>query len=322
MGYHHRSYHRFRLLLRLLNKPQPDYAGKVETLLEELESPAARQGIADYIDFEADCYKRKGLLTYFADDYLLDIFTDTTERSPTFMLPPFRKKDDAISPRPWTFVKNPLRSTDEVWSHGMNRELRCLEWSKELYMAMGAPEKVLTNPPLIQAVELKKFQVGCENPVDRISGNGDAAVLVTLSTGRTNDALKKALTEIDAEFAYRKHLSIGCACGDFAVPCTLEHSPLEIMSHMAVKLVLNTASTGIMAVLGRVTGNWMSYVDVSNKKLIDRATRLISEIGNMDYEQACTMLFDAIEELAESTAASDEKVSTVQYVLNKIKNNQ
>ena len=106
------------------------------------------------------------------------------------------------------------------------------------------------------------------------------------------------------------------------MPCRLEHSPLEIMSHMAVKLVLNTASTGIMAVLGRVTGNWMSYVDVSNKKLIDRATRLISEIGNMDYEQACIMLFEAIEELAESTAASDEKVSTVQYVLNKIKNNR
>ena len=310
------------MVLRLLGKTLPDYAQKFEDLLDDLESAAARQGIASYIDFEADCYRRRGLLTYLADDYLLDIFTDTTERSPTFMLPPFRKCDDTVSPRPWTFVKNPLRSTDEVWSHGMNRSLRCLEWSAELYMAMGAPEKVLSNPPLIQAAELKKFLVGFEEPADRISGNGDAAVLVTLSTGRTNEALKKALQEINAEFAYRKHLSIGCDCGEFAVPCRLEHSPLEIMSHMAVKLVLNTASTGIMAVLGRVTGNWMSYVDVSNKKLIDRATRLISEIGNMDYEQACIMLFEAIEELAESTAASDEKVSTVQYVLNKIKNNR
>ncbi|MBE6367564.1 MAG: sugar phosphate isomerase [Lentisphaerae bacterium] len=310
------------IVLKLLGNALPDYARLFETLLDDLESPAARQGIADYIDFEANCYKNKGLLTYFADDYLLDIFTDTTERSPTFMLPPFRKYDDKVSPRPWTFVKNPLRTTDEVWSHGMNRELRCLDWSTDLYLAMGAPEKVLTNPPLIQARELKKFLVGSEDIADRISGGCDAAVLVTLSTGRTNAELKTVMQDIQKQLPCSKHLSIGCSCGDFAVPCKLEHSPLEIMSHMAVKLVLNTASTGIMAVLGRVTGNWMSYVDVSNKKLIDRATRLISEIGEMDYEKACIMLFEAIEELAESTAASDERVSTVQYVLNKIKKQQ
>ena len=307
------------MVLRLLNRPSGDYAAEFERLLVALEQPAARQGIADYIEFEAACYKRKGLLTYWADDYLLDIFTDTTERSPTFMLPPFRKCDDAVSPRPWTFVKNPLRSTDEVWSHGMKRPLRCLNWSPELYLAMNAPESVLTNPPLIQEAELKKFQVGCENIPDRISSCGDAAVLVTLSTGRTNEQLQQSLSVLKEFFAEVRHLSIGEASGDFAVPCNLPHSPLELMSHMAVKLVLNTASTGIMALLGRITGNWMSYVDVSNKKLIDRATRLIAEIGEIDYNQSCIMLFEAIEELAATTTAADERVSTVQYVLNKLK---
>ena len=70
---------------------------------------------------------------------------------------------------------------------------------------------------------------------------------------------------------------------------------------MAVKLVLNTASTGIMVRLGTVTGNWMSFVDVTNKKLIDRAIRLISSIGKISYEDSCYKLFDAIEKLAFET---------------------
>ena len=74
-----------------------------------------------------------------------------------------------------------------------------------------------------------------------------------------------------------------------------------------------------MAVLGRVTGNWMSYVDVSNKKLIDRATRLVSEIGEMSYEEACFRLFEAVETMQKNADASKERQSAVQYVLNDLR---
>ena len=85
-----------------------------------------------------------------------------------------------------------------------------------------------------------------------------------------------------------------------------------------VKLVLNTASTGIMVRLGRVTGNWMSFVDVTNKKLIDRAIRLISSIGNMSYEESCYKLFEAVEILKDMPDNSPEKMPVVQYVLKKL----
>ena len=91
------------------------------------------------------------------------------------------------------------------------------------------------------------------------------------------------------------------------------------MEHMAVKLVLNTVSTGIMVVLGRVTGNWMSWVDVTNKKLMDRGIRLISEIGGIGYEESCIRLFEAVEELEKSRIPAKEKPSAVQYVLNAMK---
>ena len=91
---------------------------------------------------------------------------------------------------------------------------------------------------------------------------------------------------------------IGPDAGDLRVPVTLPATPLRLISHLAVKLSLNTISTGTMVRLGRVTGNWMSWVDVSNKKLIDRAIRLIVELGHINYPDACKRLFDADAALA------------------------
>ena len=307
---------------RLLGRPELDYADLFCKLLDDLESAPAVESIARYVDIEADCYDKKGYVTYFAKDYLLDIFTDTTERSPTFKLPPFRKMDDTVSPRPWAFVKNPLITTGEVWQQNMKRPLRCLEWTPELYKKMDSPAQIIANPPAIGSAELLKFPVGNEFLSDRIVSAADVAVSVTLSTGRGNDELIKEFDSLKGKFSTSCQLVIGNAesapADALKVPCRLESAPLELMSHMAVKLVLNTISTGVMEKLGRVTGNWMSFVYVTNKKLIDRAIRLISEIGAMEYPQACNMLFEAVEITAAMPEDHPDKMPVVQYVLHKM----
>jgi N-acetylmuramic acid 6-phosphate etherase len=45
-----------------------------------------------------------------------------------------------------------------------------------------------------------------------------------------------------------------------------------------------------MGKLGRILGNWMIQVNATNKKLVDRATRIISELGGISYEEACIEL--------------------------------
>lgn len=304
---------------RLTGLESPDYAAEFEKLLDGLASPESVDAMAEYIGFEAEIYKQKGLITYFANDYLLDIFTDTTERSPTFMLPPFRKNDDKISPRPWAFVKNPLFNTVDTWRNGMHRNLRCLEWETPDYEAMGIEPTLSNNPPKIKASELLKFEVGNESPSDRISNHSDAAVLITVGNDFCDEKLKNAFNDVSKIFNTAKYLSVGgSAVADFSIPCKIPSSPLNIMGHMAVKLVLNTISTGTMAVLGRITGNWMSWVNVSNKKLMDRGVRLISEIGHVDYKTACIMLYESIEELENSYDESKEQISVVQHVLKKL----
>ena len=172
------------------------------------------------------------------------------------------------------------------------------------------------NPPKIRSTELLKFEVGKESPEDRTATGNDAAVLITVGNAPCPAGLRQAFSTVPAPFASCRYFAIGGTEGaDFSVPCKIVESPLHLMGHMAVKLVLNTVSTGIMAVLGRVTGNWMSWVNVSNKKLMDRGIRLISEIGGIDYKTACIRIYEAIEELEEHRDESKEQESVVQYVL-------
>jgi N-acetylmuramic acid 6-phosphate etherase len=91
------------------------------------------------------------------------------------------------------------------------------------------------------------------------------------------------------------------------------------MERLAVKIILNTISTGTMVLMGRVTSNWMSWVDISNKKLRDRGIRLISDICGINYRDACYMLHEAIEELEGINFAGSEKPSPVQYAVNQYK---
>ncbi len=54
----------------------------------------------------------------------------------------------------------------------------------------------------------------------------------------------------------------------------------------ATKLILNTLSTGVMVRLGRVKGNQMVYMRPTNKKLLDRAIRIVMTQTGKDHD-AC-----------------------------------
>lgn len=304
---------------RLMGKEQPDYAKSFEKVLEALEAPQAVESIGACAKWEKEIYAQKGLVTYFADDFLLDIFTDTTERSPTFMLPPFRKKDDLASPLPWAFVKNPLYSTEEVWDRAFKRPTRCLAWDGELLKSMGAPEAVWKKPPLISREDLFKIPVGKELLEDRFSRKPNGSLLVTRGDAGQEE-LRKAYKDLSGSFESPKVLSCGGKEGDFPVPGPeLAPTPLCLMEHMLLKLIFNTLSTSTMVLLGRVSGNWMSFVDCTNKKLLDRGTRLISELAGLDYTQSCILLFEGIEESARNVKIGEERIPVVPMILAKLK---
>jgi len=58
----------------------------------------------------------------------------------------------------------------------------------------------------------------------------------------------------------------------------------------AQKLVLNMISTSVMIKLGKVKGNKMVDMQLSNEKLVERGTKMIMEALGIPYEEANKML--------------------------------
>ena len=309
--------------LELLNIREIDYAAEFDTLLGELLQDSNTLILGEYLEMEKNIYQENGLVTYFAKQFLLDIFNDTTERAPTFMLPPFKKFDDTVSPISWAFVKNPELPTSDAWEYILGRPVRCLEWDEKLYRKMGASESVVAAPPQLDKTQIVKFHVGNEEDNTRFSRIPNIAVNILGNReleSSSYDHFKDAFDKSTIKYQQKYSLIIGRGNlpATYRISCTPASSVLNLMEHMAIKLVLNTISTGTMVLMGRVTGNWMSWVEVSNKKLRDRGIRLISEICGIGYKEACYALHETLEELKAINYTNNEKLSPVQYTIKKV----
>ena len=64
----------------------------------------------------------------------------------------------------------------------------------------------------------------------------------------------------------------------------------RMKSGTAQKLILNMISTTVMIKLGRVKGNKMVHMQLSNNKLIDRGTRMLMNLTGASEEQAKQLL--------------------------------
>ncbi|MFL5751908.1 MAG: N-acetylmuramic acid 6-phosphate etherase, partial [Bacteroidia bacterium] len=64
----------------------------------------------------------------------------------------------------------------------------------------------------------------------------------------------------------------------------------RMKSGTAQKLVLNMISTSVMIKLGKVKGNKMVDMQLSNNKLVDRGTKMIEKNLNIEYKLAKALL--------------------------------
>jgi N-acetylmuramic acid 6-phosphate etherase len=309
----------------------PDaYPERFAAILEQLSAPSAVSALAQCVRLEEGVYGKQGLVTYLADDVLLDILTDTTERSPTFSLPTFRKCDDVTSPRSWAFVKTPGCPTHEAWRRMLERTPRGLTWDAAAYERLKAPPALCAGPPQLDNEEIYKFRIGNEDDPSRYEV--DESALIRISVGEDGLGPSEALSPSGANRSLRTtrfkrsariHIALDKkAEGDetcLRIPCGLPASPLRLWTHLAVKLVFNTISTTTMARLGRIYGNWMVYVTPSNKKLIDRGTRLISQITGVDYASACIALHEAIYDRSSSVEGRQNGQSPVVAAIERIR---
>lgn len=273
--------------LGLKTDENTDYANLFASLVRDLSTDDALMGMADWAEEEQNIYVRGGRLSYLAGPYLLDIFSDTTERSPTFMLPPFRAYDDSSSAISWAFARDPDHETDEAWLRMLRHSPRGLNWQRKDYLEMDVPLNISDNPPILDSSEIARYLIGNKEDPKR----KDCPIFLNLKIN-VDGASSHAKVPEDGKTIY-----IGNFDNkpddfiDFPVFVTLRDSPISLWQHLAVKLVFNTVSTGTMALMGRIRGNWMIQLDPTNKKLIDRGSRIISQLLKISYKEACTELY-------------------------------
>jgi N-acetylmuramic acid 6-phosphate etherase len=229
------------------------------------------------------------MVLYEADDFLLDIFGDTTERTPTFSIPPFRRRSDPEDrPNPWAVAYNGERSSAETWRMMLGRDPAGLDWEAHTYRRLGAPE-FATAPPRLDATEIAEY------PVGRDAGEHyQAHAGLHLSIGFRREAGR-----------------FDIAAGDgrrWSLHGVEPASPLDLIAHVAIKLIFNTLSTVTMAKLGRVKGNWMTQVSPTNKKLIDRSIRIVADLLKLSYGDAAERVFGKLAERGADTASLVDEI--------------
>jgi N-acetylmuramic acid 6-phosphate etherase len=282
----------------------------LEQLLANLTSPEVLASLAQLVALEESAYRAGHKNNYFADRFGIDVLTDTTERSPTYCTPPFRKFDDTTASESWAFLFLPDLETPVAWQNILKRPPRCLNWSESEIRGLVAEDKVSSTLDTIRKInraELMRFRIGLDGLPNRALKTHDCAIAV-VSEAEKDCLAPGGFFRIQLEeshnagahtgIIYFGQTSIGSgwlADKTAFIPVPKTNFLLDGVTRVAVKLVMNALSTCTMVRLGRVMGNFMIWVVPSNLKLIDRATRYISKLAGLSYEDANRLLFEVIE---------------------------
>lgn len=289
--------------------------------------------ISQLTDLEASTYEHQAFSTYFAKEPLMTVFIDSTERAPTFRLFPLDTWDAPIR-KSWIQVWTPVQDQVQAWESFLGRPFYGL--SKELY---ENPFSHSIDDPYLKASALRSlgnagneqqflydFSFSEKNVAAHGPQKGDLGVMVLFE----NEI--QQLTQAFSPFQYwlKNFKERNAYVSVILMPSTMlskddpaiktlyalapealvlqlafdnSQDPLKLRQHVGLKMLLNTHSTGVMAKLGRVVGNTMTYVNPGNLKLIGRATFLIMSHVNdrlspedrISYAEANAVLFDAID---------------------------
>jgi len=284
------------------------FLAQLETAYADLQSPEFLASLARLVALEEATYREDSKNSYFAGRFGIDVLTDTTERSPTYCTPPFRKFDDDQAAESWAFLFLPEDWTDKAWVEILKRKPRCVEWRESEIRDLVAEENVertLETVNKISPTELMRYKIGSNGIRYRVLVVADCAIVVMAATEKES-ALKFQLKQL--EVARANNVNTGLIYFGIEKPdeylnaaefFTFVRVPktdllLDSVTRVTVKLVMNALSTCTMVRLGRVLGNYMIWVVPSNLKLIDRATRYITKLTDLNYEPANRLLFEII----------------------------
>ena len=159
-------------------------------------------------------------------------------------------------------------------------------------LAGGAPALLRSSEGLED-----RFEAGADDLEER--GFTAADALVGIAAGGTTPYVLGGLTHARQLGALA--IALACVATDqVPMPCDIDIRLLtgpelltgstRLKAGTATKMALNIISTGVMVRLGKVHGNRMVDVAVTNAKLEDRALRILMDLGGVTRQEAADQL--------------------------------
>ena len=135
--------------------------------------------------------------------------------------------------------------------------------------------------------ELQQYHINTNDTLVGIAASGTTPYVIgALRKARSEGILTASIScNPDSPLAAEAEIAIEPVVGpEFVTGST------RMKSGTAQKMVLNMITTSTMIKLGRVKGNRMVNMQLTNQKLVDRGTRMIMEELRLDYEQSKNLL--------------------------------
>lgn len=135
--------------------------------------------------------------------------------------------------------------------------------------------------------ELKEHQINIKDTVIGIAASGTTPYVIgALRKAREQGLLTASISSNpESPMAAEADVAIEMVVGPEFVT-----GSSRMKSGTGQKMILNMISTSVMIQLGRVKGNRMVNMQLTNQKLIDRGTRMVAEELGLNYDQAQRLL--------------------------------
>lgn len=135
--------------------------------------------------------------------------------------------------------------------------------------------------------DLEKFNIGKLDTVIGIAASGTTPYVIgALKECRRNGILTAAITSNpDAPVSEAADIAIEMVVGPEYVT-----GSSRMKSGTGQKMICNMISTSVMIKMGRVKGNKMVNMQLTNAKLVDRGTRMIVDELGLPYDEARRLL--------------------------------
>lgn len=137
--------------------------------------------------------------------------------------------------------------------------------------------------------ELQEYKINKNDTVIGIAASGTTPYVIgALRESRKNGILTASISSNpESPISQEAEIAIEMIVGPEYVT-----GSSRMKSGTGQKMILNMITTSVMIKIGRVKGNKMVNMQLSNKKLVDRGTRMIMEELSIPYDEANKMLLE------------------------------